>query len=294
MKFHFPSIPDPTIIAFLGNSYAANVTPDKSDVIIHPCLIRGLGNSEQQLKKIEALYKSFRKKIVVFVLDDFEFNYKPFNNLLIWRTSLRKSMKAANEFAMPYLWECKDEAFLPSSLTALPTVGFCGLSNEYRKKSIAIFSEDSDIHADFVVRSDFWGGSPHNEKLMYEYWTNLNQNQFVLASRGVGNFSMRFYQALSIGRIPVVVNTDIELPFSDKINWQDAIVFHPTEDECLKQVKEIHRLSHITERQKKCYNIFHEYLSQKSFSYHLEATIKDYLSSLQATKQSLLRKWLTR
>lgn len=40
-----------------------------------------------------------------------------------------------------------------------------------------------------------------------------------------GNFSVRLYETLMMGRIPVFVNTDCLLPFEDKINWKNHVVW---------------------------------------------------------------------
>ena len=37
--------------------------------------------------------------------------------------------------------------------------------------------------------------------------------------RGGGNFSVRFYESLSVGRIPVFLDTDSLLPLESEINW---------------------------------------------------------------------------
>jgi len=38
--------------------------------------------------------------------------------------------------------------------------------------------------------------------------------------RGMGNFSVRFYETLAVGRIPVLLNTDCLLPLDKIINWE--------------------------------------------------------------------------
>src|SRR5690606_19049993 len=48
---------------------------------------------------------------------------------------------------------------------------------------------------------------------------------YVLCVRGAGNFSVRFYETLLMGRIPIFVNTDCLLPFEDKINWKKHVVW---------------------------------------------------------------------
>src|SRR5690606_37188550 len=48
--------------------------------------------------------------------------------------------------------------------------------------------------------------------------------------RGGGNFSVRFYEALAMGRIPVFINTDSSLPFDDRIDWKKHVVWVDRKD----------------------------------------------------------------
>ena len=46
---------------------------------------------------------------------------------------------------------------------------------------------------------------------------------YTLSIRGGGNFSLRFFEALALGRIPVFIDTDCLLPFHDRIDWQHFV-----------------------------------------------------------------------
>ena len=58
-----------------------------------------------------------------------------------------------------------------------------------------------------------------------EFYQNIVDSDYVVCVRGAGNFSVRFYETLAMGRIPVFVNTDCLLPLSDKINWKKHVVW---------------------------------------------------------------------
>ena len=53
-----------------------------------------------------------------------------------------------------------------------------------------------------------------------DYVKNLTGSDYVLCVRGYGNYSLRLYECLCAGRIPIIVNTDIVLPFEDSIDWK--------------------------------------------------------------------------
>ena len=58
-----------------------------------------------------------------------------------------------------------------------------------------------------------------------EYVNHMNNADLVLCGRGAGNFSYRLYECMSLGRLPIIVNTDIVLPCIDTINWKNISVW---------------------------------------------------------------------
>ena len=57
--------------------------------------------------------------------------------------------------------------------------------------------------------------------------------------RGAGNFSVRFYETLMMGRIPLLIDTDIRLPLSDEINWDNHCVI-ATPQNCIEKLIHFH------------------------------------------------------
>lgn len=84
------------------------------------------------------------------------------------------------------------------------------------------------INTNFIYRTRYRAGAntPERRKqTTLEYFENIKQSQYVLCVRGAGNFSVRFYETLAMGRIPVFVNTDCLLPLSEFINWKKHVVW---------------------------------------------------------------------
>lgn len=63
------------------------------------------------------------------------------------------------------------------------------------------------------------------ERVRREYVTNTVESDYVLCARGVGNWSFRLYETLSLGRIPVFIDTDCVLPVEDHIDWRSLCVW---------------------------------------------------------------------
>ena len=93
-----------------------------------------------------------------------------------------------------------------------------------------------------------------NAKSHTDFVHNMEAGHFAYCPRGAGNFSIRFYEALKAGRIPVVP-TSISLPFPTKIKWKDYIVLCDTEEDMPTKIFEFWS-TNIQERQSACAELF--------------------------------------
>lgn len=211
------------------------------------------------------------KAVYIFLVTDSCDSFIIPSNVKLYRTSLLKSQKNENEYILPYIWEGFDK-FDPLEVTTKPIVGFCGFPGHYRKKLIDVIKRNNRITSKFILRNQFWGGKPHDSQIIKDFLDNIKSSHFNICNRGVGNFSMRFYQTLSCGRIPILLNTDILLPFEDKINWNDIIIFASTEKEL---VDKILTCNDIVNRQIKCREIYDTYFVGTKF---LDGIFMSYLN----------------
>jgi Exostosin family len=98
----------------------------------------------------------------------------------------------------------------------------------YRAKLLRLLERSPGIKTNFIYRDRYRAGAitEHEKELTTEeYYNNLLDSDYVLCVRGGGNFSVRFYETLMMGRIPVFVNTDCLVPFPDKIPWKEHVVW---------------------------------------------------------------------
>jgi len=171
--------------------------------------------------------QKYNKKVVAFYNDDSIETFKLPDNLYLFRTSVNKSSLLINERVFP--------AFVPdhSSINNIlntsnvnKSVGFCGHSEGIRadilNKCYNILGADN---CNFIIRSTFYHHTGQvNIKTRREYLSSISNNLFTLCIRGAGNFSYRFYEALCMGRIPILIDTDTVLPFESIIDWQQYII----------------------------------------------------------------------
>ena len=146
---------------------------------------------------------------------------------LIFRTSLYKSRKPINYFSIPaFCNDLKNETkYFFREKNLIPTIGFCGaITHQYRKEIINYINNINNLKKNFIIRNDFWGGNIWGSNVRNEYINNTLNSDFVICVRGAGNFSYRFYETLCLGRIPIVLDTDLDLPFNDFIDYDNKIL----------------------------------------------------------------------
>ena len=234
-KFIFLSLFDKEVIEkdkdFANNNW--NIEPiftdkiEEADVLLyHDKLDSGIISFMQENKD---------KPIIAFYNDD---NSAPISDDIlkrvnVFRTSILKTTQKNKEFALPAWSADFGQAPIRSKKKWLPgrpdkVVSFCGaLTDPVRRECINKLSNNKNIVTNFIIRDSFWGGDPHSPVLRKEYIDNLQACDFVLCARGAGNFSYRLYETLSVGRIPIIVDTDISLPCDDVIDWNNFIITTP-------------------------------------------------------------------
>lgn len=90
------------------------------------------------------------------------------------------------------------------------------------------FEKSSKIKTNFIYRNHYRAGAKNEKErrdTTIEYYNNLKDSDYILCLRGAGNFSVRLYETLMMGKIPIFINTDCILPFEDKIDWKNHVVW---------------------------------------------------------------------
>jgi len=147
-----------------------------------------------------------------------------------------------------------------------PLVGFCGTisSDPCRIRHINKINMAADIRKKFILRSDYWAGKPHDKQVITDFVKNIEETYFTVCSRGAGNWSDRFYKVMFLGRIPIVVDTDLVLPFEDRINWRDIIVYCDSENDIANNIRQFWKKD-IVQAQMKCKEIYDTYLKPEKW-----------------------------
>ena len=203
------------------------------------------------------LSKEYNKKIIVFSYGDSDADIN-IPNSIIFRTSQYAYKKKENEIIMPAIADdlLGEGRVAIKNKSSKPTVGFCGWASFdsvwgfikqyvkslpaflmrspkrkgilFRIKAIKVLKKSGLLYTNFIIRDTYSGNEKTRigdfDELRKEYIKNILESDFSLAVKGDGNFSIRFYEILSLGRVPLFVNTDCVLPLEDVINYDDFIL----------------------------------------------------------------------
>lgn len=83
------------------------------------------------------------------------------------------------------------------------------------------------LNTNFIFRNKYRAGAQTQEDRKLSsiaFYDNVFNNLYTFCSRGVGNFSVRFYETLAVGRIPILLDTDCRLPLPNVIDWEKHII----------------------------------------------------------------------
>jgi hypothetical protein len=210
--------------------------------------------------ELSELTKKFNRKVIIFAYGD---RIEPVNveNSFIFRTSQYKDFWAkptnSTEVIIPaFADDLLTFPLVTKDKGTTPLIGFCGWATfpkRYsllkrlaiylieltqplylrrgillRKKILKVLRESKKIGTNFIVRQSYSGNEKTREgdlaELRKEYIHNILESDLSLAIKGAGNFSIRFYEILSLGRIPLFVDTKCVLPLEDLIQYDKFIL----------------------------------------------------------------------
>ena len=88
-----------------------------------------------------------------------------------------------------------------------------------RGKLLKSIDQNKNLATHIIIRKRRDSRFISKEKYKFEYWNNILSAPFTICIRGNGNFSVRFYETLASGRIPILIDTDCVLPLNNEIDW---------------------------------------------------------------------------
>lgn len=195
---------------------------DSCDVVYLPFKY----NSEDwRVDEICGQAKLHNKRVVAFYNDDNMEIFKLPENLILFRSSTCRNTIQKNERIFPALVADHSNVNELGLIKYDKGVGFCGHYEGVRERIINKMQEVLPNNCNFIKRNGFYHSSDRvNANTKRQYYKNIAENRYTLCMRGAGNFSYRFYETLSLGRIPILISSDDILPFNDLIEWEKYII----------------------------------------------------------------------
>jgi hypothetical protein len=207
-------------------------------------------------------------KVVLVFVDGDDHVDSPGPNAVVLRTSLDRHRRNERDVALP-AWIRDPGVQEPSPMRERPVVSFCGQAYPLdlrrtdvakrakfygrvaltrlgiigrlgkhaafpeRARAVRALAGADGLDARIILRSattrlDLDTEAEH--RLHAEYIESLADSDYVLAVRGLGNYSFRLYEAMAAGRVPLYVDTDGVLPLESAIPWSDLCVVVPARD----------------------------------------------------------------
>lgn len=155
-----------------------------------------------------------------------------------------------------------------------------GISLKLREKAIALLAGDLRLDTYFDITNQYktYYCQDKQNRLLLEklFIENTSKCDYVLCIRGTGNYSGRLYMALSAGRIPVVLDTDVVIPYEERLHIVKIPIhsLHKISDIILEHFENVTdtELKHMKLQNREIYN---QLLAPEKFLKHFVSNIVD-------------------
>lgn len=98
----------------------------------------------------------------------------------------------------------------------------------FRRKVVSILNDTNLVDTNFFLRQSYSGHKntiqDDPDKIRQQFISAIKNSDLALAVRGDGNYSLRFFEILSMGRIPLFIDTDTPLPLENEIDYDSFIL----------------------------------------------------------------------
>jgi hypothetical protein len=202
--------------------------PSSADYIIFsgnlPCAINNLSLFHLLVLfyNCELFHKYYWK--FIFIYDDDNSWRIPMGGTWL-RVSIDKQLSSSESISIPYL--LKKQVFQRTDNCSLPANFVGALHTHPIRDRLAEYVSDKNYFTKFflILRKEFYGhpglGEPEKKKRKYQLNEAIKKSFITFCPRGTGMNSVRFFEAMSLGRIPILISEHCDLPFKEDINYDE-------------------------------------------------------------------------
>jgi hypothetical protein len=148
-------------------------------------------------------------------------------------------------------------------------------------------SRNVTVHSTFTA--GWWRMSDEEKRrTRRQFVQEALDHPYALVVRGSGNYSVRLYEVMALGRIPVIVDSDLALPWPDLIDWKRiSLIVSPGDLPNLgTRLCEFHDAftpQEFASVQDEIRHVWQEHLSEAGFYRTVSAYARDVLDSQALT-----------
>ncbi|HEY1581529.1 MAG TPA: exostosin family protein [Chthoniobacterales bacterium] len=201
--------------------------PASAEIVLAPIQSGGYGPCLEALRR-SAVYRSFADKLVVYSAGDGQF---PAVRGLYTTVTGRWAREGWALPAHHISSHIHRFAFAPEELGAKDILfSFVGASRTHpiREKVVRL----EHLHAVLIDSSakteKHWWEKEDKERFVESFRDVTRRSRFVLCPRGVSASTVRFFEALEAGAVPVIIADDFELPVGPR--WEECSIRVPEEE----------------------------------------------------------------
>ena len=212
-----------------------------SDAVLVPFELSYWHKNKRYISYLKSLAK--QKKLIILNTADFIPKIRGLNNEIYLRPFLNPNENSVRSIVIPYEINSLDRArsivpdFKVSFMGYVPRIFSRRLYYAFKNsfwhpllgngaiiRKIMIYKlRRTNLPQTIVIRDRFGGWkrdkSANSIKTKNEFINSIVQARYIACPRGDGNSSIRFYETLSAGRVPILVDTEMKLPLENLIDY---------------------------------------------------------------------------
>lgn len=188
--------------------------------------INRMGLHETQ-KVIDMIVKKYGRNNLFFVCQHIQAPRLNFQQRPVFCPHTTKNLAQRNFFPLPHFACNIDEnKVLPwKNRTYLSNFQGSYRTHPIRNKVTKSISKLKNVK---VVDTGAWFFEQKNRlEKKHSYIDLLGSSKTTLCPRGTGPSSIRFWESLAMGSVPILIADNLELPFEEHINWDEFVIRVP-------------------------------------------------------------------
>ena len=158
-----------------------------------------------------------------------------------------------------------------------------------RHKVLEAVGNSYNVEAQLVTRGRYYEfyDPQQRQKMRKQYLGTMEWSQYGLCIRGHGNYSIRLFETMASGRIPVVLDSNMTMPADDAIPWNELGLWFSMDElgELAPRIRAFHDQlgpAGVIELSKRVRHFWKEFLSLRGYRRYLA----DYVHQLLGQEQT--------